>query len=141
MNVFYLHCAFVWTMEGVAGYFILVAFYNNTFLLPVVSYGLLYQTESCPSEAVEFICSNTDGPVVVWRIASSSGVLMTISFHSLLDIQGVRRSATFDNSVVNATLLYGNSSWYLNSLTIPYTLSSDIECNSEFLQYHSSNGK
>ena len=65
MNVFYLHCAFVWTMEGAAGYFILVVYYNNTFVLPVVSYGLLYQTEYCPSEAVEFICSNTDGPVVV----------------------------------------------------------------------------
>ena len=42
--------------------------------LIIVSYGLLLKiTGSCPSEAVEFTCSNCEGPVVVWTITSTSG--------------------------------------------------------------------
>ena len=107
----------------------------------IVSHCLLYQKnnmESCPSE-VEFICNNSNGPVVTWMITSVSGVLKTIVFHSFYDTQGIWRSAVIDYSVANAMLLYGNSSWYLTSLTISSTLSSDIACNSESLQHHSSN--
>ena len=76
----------------------------------------------------------------MWTLTSlSSGFSNSLTFHSSFDTQGVRQSVTIDNSVVNATLLYANSSWYLTSLTIPSTLSSDILCNLEFLQYHSSN--
>ena len=112
------------------------------FPLLLVSCGLLYQVkniESRPSEAIKFICSNNGGPVIMWTITSlSSGFSSIITFHSIFDTPGVWRSAVIDDSVANATLHYGNSSWYLTFLMIPSTVSSDIRCNFEFLQYHSS---
>ena len=141
MSIFFLLCAFIiWTADGRWTFTLAVAILG---LLLLVSYSLLLKiTRSCPSEAVEFTCSNSDIPVVMWTVTSStSGFSGSISFHSIFNTQGIWRSAVIDDSVVNATLLYGNSSWYLTSLSIPSTLTSDIRCNSEFLQYHFSNGK
>ena len=96
------------------------------FPLLLVSCGLLYQVksnESRPSEAIEFICSNNDRPVIMWTITSlSSGFSNIVTFHSVFDTQGIWWSAVIDDSVANATLHYGNSSWYLTSLTIPSTV-------------------
>ena len=111
--------------------------------LIIVSHCLYQVKRSCPLEEVEFICSNNDGlQVVMWTITSlSSGFIKSITFHSSFDTSGIWRSVVIDDSEVNASLLYGNSSWYLTSLTIPSTLSSDIMCNNDFLQYRSSNSK
>jgi len=115
-------------------------------LLLLACQGLLYQVkreDPCPPEEVEFICSNNiNVPVVQWTITSLlSGFQQSIAFHVSFDRPVISRFTTIDNYMANATFLFSNTSWYLTSLIIPSALSLNIQCNFDFVSYHSSNGK
>jgi len=122
--------------------FLAIASRNNITVLFLACKGLLYQVkreDSCPPEEVEFMCgNNNDVPLIQWTVTSLlSDYTQNIAFHTQFDYPGISRFTVIDNFVVNATFLYGNSSWYLSSLIIPSALSSEIICNTEFLHYHS----
>ena len=92
----------------------------------------------CSNEAV-FICANKDLPEVQWTITTAGGTTRSLSFSLLFGTDRVM-SRTIDSTLVRAELIFGNSSYYVSSLTIVATLSATIECNLESISYQPDNG-
>ena len=93
----------------------------------------------CSNEA-SFICANNYGPSIQWEITTDGGATQSLSF-SLLFITERVMSRTIESSPVTAELIFGNSSYYVTSLTIVATLSATIECNLESIRYQPDSGK
>ena len=87
----------------------------------------------CSNEAV-FICANKDLPDVQWTITTAGGTTRSLSFSLLFATDRVL-SRTIDSTPVRAELIFGNSSYYVSSMTIVATLSATIECNLESISY------
>ena len=114
---------------------ILALYYNK------VCVADLYQVNRtrtlCYSDIAEFVCSQTDMALVLWRVTSTSGTTRPLSFHTLFDSIGLVKTATVDTTTVTAKLVNSNSSFFESRLTISANLSSTIECNIESIQYQS----
>ena len=103
----------------------------------------LYQVNrtstQCSNQAM-FICANNDGPSIQWEITSVGGATESLSFSLLFNTERVM-SRTIEYTPVRAELIFGNSSYYVTSLTIVATLSATIECNLESISYQPDSGK
>ena len=94
----------------------------------------------CSSEAV-FVCANNDGPSIQWRIATVGGAVKSLNFHLSFHSEGEIITKTIESTPVRAELIFGNSSYYVSSLTIVAKLSATINCNTESITYQLENSK
>ena len=72
-----------------------------------------------------------------WRITTASGSGTLLTFHSLFDDTPEERVETeiLEATPVRAELIFGNSSYYVTSLTIVATLIATIECKYDNIEY------
>ena len=89
-------------------------------------------------EAVVFICSNNDGPVIRFVVTTVTGVQVSIGLHGTFPKP---KEATADSTLVRGEVIDGNSTYFVAAITLVPPVSSTILCNDEIISYRLQNCK
>ncbi len=134
---------FVWCLSYWILICVLIINSNN-----IVCLGDLYQVNRsrtlCNSDVAEFVCSQYDNDIVIWRFSANGGSQRRISFRIPLDNTPERRIKhnTLESTRVEGHLIFANSSFFKSSLTIDASLSVTISCNlRDEIMYHPLNSE
>ena len=92
---------------------------------------------------ITFLCSNSDGPVVIYVVTSPSIniTLTVVSFNTNFESAGVSGNLEVDTTTVMGRLIYENSSHYVSTLKFSSARNFDLTFNLEMLSYRYSNSK
>ncbi len=128
---------FVWCLSYWILICVLIIHYD------IACLGDLYQVNRirtlCNSDVAEFVCSQYGNDAVIWIFSVNGGSQRRISFLIPNDNTPARRIQhnTLESTRVDSHLIFANSSFFKNSLTIDASLSVTISCNAiDEIMYH-----